>query len=81
MQLFTISAASNKALEKYSRPIGAVIILIGLATLLLGLVRFFAVQKALIGGHYPVARVSTMLLATVMSVVVVAVFGIILGVR
>ena len=81
VQLFNISAPNNKALEKFARPLGAVIICIGLATLVLGLVRFFAIQKALIGGQYPVARVSAMLLAATMSVVVAIVFGIILGVR
>lgn len=82
MQLFTISAATtNKTLEHYSRPIGAVIISIGLATLLLGLVRYFTIQAALVGGNYPVARVSTIMLAMIMSAVIVVVFGIILGVR
>lgn len=82
VQLFTISAATtNKALESYSRPIGAVVIFVGLATLLLGLFRYFAIQTALIGGNYPVARVSTILLAVVMCTIIVVVFGIILGVR
>ncbi|KAI0345596.1 hypothetical protein BDW22DRAFT_1417975 [Trametopsis cervina] len=82
VQLFTISAAtSNKALEHYSRPIGAIVICIGLATLVLGLVRYFTIQSALVGGSYPVARVSTIMLAVIMSAVIIAVFGIIVGVR
>ncbi|KAI0088594.1 hypothetical protein BDY19DRAFT_891052 [Irpex rosettiformis] len=81
VQLFNISSSSDNSARKYSRPIGAVIVSIGLATLVLGLVRFFSVQKALVGGTYPVARVSMLLLAITMSVVVVAVFGIIIGVR
>lgn len=82
MQLFTISAATNnKALERYSRPIGAVIIFIGLATLVLGLVRYFTIQTALVGGNFPIARVSTIMLAMIMSAIIVVVFGIIIGVR
>ncbi|GJE92650.1 DUF202 domain-containing protein [Phanerochaete sordida] len=82
VQLFTISAAtSNHSLEAYSRPIGAVVICVGLATLALGLTRYFAIQNALIDGNYPVARVSTMLLALVMMAIIVVVFGIIVGVR
>jgi uncharacterized membrane protein YidH (DUF202 family) len=82
VQLFTISAATtNKGLETYSRPLGAVIISVGLATLLLGVVRYFMIQNALIGGNYPVARASTILLAVVMGAIIVAVFGILIGVR
>ena len=82
VQLFTISAATtNKALEAYSRPLGAVVIFVGLATLALGTTRYFCIQSALVGGNYPVARVSTILLAFVMCAIIVAVFGIIVGVR
>lgn len=82
VQLFTISAAtSNRSLEAYSRPLGAVIICVGLATLGLGLTRYFAIQNALIGGNYPVARVTTLLLALVMMAIIVVVFGVIVGVR
>ena len=82
VQLFTISAATtNKAIERYSRPIGAVIIAIGLATLLLGLVRYFTIQAALVGGNYPAARVSPIMLSMVMSAIIVVVFGIVVGVR
>ncbi|KAI0793030.1 hypothetical protein BC629DRAFT_1242195, partial [Irpex lacteus] len=75
VQLFTISAeTTNKHLEKFSRPLGAVIIVIGLGVLFLGLVRYFTIQNALVGGNYPVARVSTILLSVVMAAVTVAVF-------
>ncbi|KAI0684522.1 hypothetical protein BC835DRAFT_1293053 [Cytidiella melzeri] len=76
VQLFTISAATNnKALERYSRPIGAIIIFIGLATLVLGIVRYFTIQTALMGGNFPVARVSTIMLGVIMSAVIVAVLA------
>ncbi|OCH91090.1 hypothetical protein OBBRIDRAFT_704909, partial [Obba rivulosa] len=80
VQLFTISAeTSNKGLEKYSRPIGATIIIIGLLMLALGIVRYFKVQSALVRGMYPVARMSAFVVAAVLSTVIVVVFGILLG--
>ena len=82
MQLFTISAeTTNKALEPWSRPIGATIIALGLATLCFGVVRYFSIQNALLGGNYPVARVSTILLAIILGIIIVVVFGVLLGVR
>ena len=82
VQLFTISAATtNTAIEKYSRPLGAIIIVLGLITLLFGMVRYFTIQNALIGGNYPVARVSTIILALILGAIIIVVFGVILGVR
>lgn len=45
------------------------------------MVRYFTIQNALIGGNYPVARVSAILLATVLGAVIIVVFGVIVGVR
>ena len=82
MQLFTISAATtNKDIEKYSRPLGAIIIAVGLGTLLLGVTRYFLIQNALVDGKYPVARVSSILLGVVLGAIIVVVFGILVGVR
>ena len=82
VQLFTISAATNnKALEPWSRPMGAVVIALGLGTLCFGVTRFFSIQNALLGGNYPVARISTILLAVVLGVIIILVFGVLLGVR
>ena len=60
---------------------GAVVIALGLGTLCFGVVRFFSIQHALIGGNYPVARVSTIMLAVVLGVIIILVFGVLLGVR
>ncbi|KAF7799443.1 hypothetical protein EIP86_010678 [Pleurotus ostreatoroseus] len=82
VQLFTISAAtSNKAIQKYSKPLGAIVIILGLCTLLFGAVRYFTIQNALLSGNYPVARVSTIMLALILGAIIVVVFGIIVGVR
>lgn len=78
----TISAATtNKALEPWSRPIGATIIALGFATLCFGATRYFSIQTALLGGNYPVARISAILLACVLGVMIMIVFGVLIGVR
>lgn len=79
VQLFTLSAAAtNKNLERFARPLGAVMIILGLYTLVVGVIRYFTVQDALIRGVYPVARISAGLLSFMMLALVIVVFVIIL---
>ncbi|KAI0629831.1 hypothetical protein C8Q77DRAFT_1220033 [Trametes polyzona] len=80
IQLFSLSAstAHRDDLERFARPLGAVMIGIGLYTLGVGVVRYFLVQDALVRGVYPVARVSTTALSFAVMAMVVAVFVVIL---
>ena len=81
VQLFTIAATSNKSIEKFSRPLGATIIIVGMLTLILGAVRYFTIQYALIGGDFPVARINPAVLALALVILVFVVFGVLLGTR
>jgi len=81
VQLFTIAGDKNQQLTRYSRPLGATIIIVGLCTLFLGVARYFTVQYALVVGKFPVARVSTVLVAVALCAVITAVFGILLANR
>jgi len=81
VQLFTIAGSSNQALQKYARPLGATIIIIGLCTLVLGVIRYYSVQASLVRGMYPVARMSAVLVAIALSAVIIAVFAILLANR
>ncbi|KAH9892010.1 hypothetical protein C8Q73DRAFT_649598 [Cubamyces lactineus] len=81
VQLFTLSAATNKHMERFARPLGALMIIIGLFTLAVGVARYFMVQDALIRGVYPVARISTTALSFIMLSLVIVVFVIILIAR
>ncbi|KAI0351422.1 hypothetical protein OH77DRAFT_936517 [Trametes cingulata] len=82
VQLFTLSAATaNKDMERFARPLGAVIIVLGMLTLGVGVFRYFLVQDALIRGVYPVARISTSLLSFAMLALVIVVLVIILIAR
>ncbi|CCL99461.1 uncharacterized protein FIBRA_01479 [Fibroporia radiculosa] len=76
VQLFTIAGSTNQALQKYSRPLGATIIAIGLCTLILGVVRYYTVQHSLVKGMYPVARISTVMVAAALCSIIVAIFAI-----
>lgn len=81
VQLFTIAADENQQLMRYSRPLGATIIMIGLCTLFLGVARYFTVQYALVVGKFPVARVSTVMVAVALCTIITALFGILLANR
>ncbi|KAI0671102.1 hypothetical protein C8Q78DRAFT_1079041 [Trametes maxima] len=76
VQLFSLSAATahREDLNRFARPLGAVMIAIGLYTLGVGVVRYFLVQEALVRGVYPVARVTTTLLSFGVLAMVVAVY-------
>ncbi len=55
--------------------------MLGLCTLLFGMVRYFTIQSALLTGNYPVARVSAIMLGLILGAIIVVVFGVIVGVR
>ncbi|KAJ8496982.1 hypothetical protein ONZ51_g818 [Trametes cubensis] len=80
VQLFSLSAetGNREDLERFARPLGATMIGVGLYTLLVGAIRYFIVQDALVRGVYPVARLSASMLAFAVVVLVVAVFIVIL---
>ena len=81
MQLFTIAASTRKDIQKFSRPLGAVIIVLGLATLSIGVFRYFTVQNALLDGKFPAARISPIFMAVALMTITVVLFGILLGTR
>ena len=79
VQLFTLSAETmNKDMQRFARPLGAVMIGLGLFTLFVGVGRYFLVQDALIRGVYPVARVSTSVLSVTIFAFVIVVFVIVI---
>ncbi|KAI0718272.1 hypothetical protein C8T65DRAFT_639564 [Cerioporus squamosus] len=80
VQLFTLSAAATDShMERFARPLGAVMIGLGICTLSIGVMRYFVVQESLIRGMYPVARIGPTMIAAILVVVVVVVFVIILA--
>lgn len=81
VQLFTIASTSNERLQKYTRPLGATIIIIGLCTLFIGVVRYFTIQSLLLKGLYPAARMVAVAIALALCAIIIAVFGILVGNR
>ncbi|KAG2101539.1 hypothetical protein BD769DRAFT_187255 [Suillus cothurnatus] len=84
VQLFTLSNSTNANnqgqggidLQRFARPLGATVVLLGLFILIYGLVRYFMTQAALLRGFFPVARNSIAAMAFALGAVVGIVFGV-----
>ncbi|KAG8715065.1 hypothetical protein FRC11_005931 [Ceratobasidium sp. 423] len=87
VQLFTIAAQQptgtvliGAKLQRFARPLGAVIVVIGMSVLALGVNRYFRVQSALTENKFPPARKTVAFISTVLAAIVAVVFGILVGV-
>lgn len=86
VQLFTLSSSTNANTtqegidpERFARPLGATVVLLGLFILVYGLVRYFMTQAALVRGFFPVARNSIAAMAFALGAVVAIVFGVLVA--
>lgn len=80
VQLFTLNDAARLSYShKLARPLGATIILLGIAILLLGLTRYFTTQAAMLRGYFPVARNTITMISIVLTAVVSVVLGMLLS--
>ncbi|KAI0262430.1 hypothetical protein BC834DRAFT_828832 [Gloeopeniophorella convolvens] len=75
------SEAGTPAVARYARPLGATLIAFGMAVLALGTFRYFAIQRALPQGLFPAARVSVLVQAVSLAVLVGVVFGVLVAVH
>ncbi|KAH7098983.1 hypothetical protein BKA62DRAFT_585080, partial [Auriculariales sp. MPI-PUGE-AT-0066] len=95
VQLFTVAATTsseeasnhsiklNKRLQRFARPLGATIILLGLMVLLVGhagLLRFFRIQSALTKGVFPAARRVVVILSAILATLIAIVFAVLASV-
>ncbi|CAE6472494.1 unnamed protein product [Rhizoctonia solani] len=87
VQLFTIAAQQptgtvliGAKLQRFARPLGAVIVVIGMSVLALGVNRYFRIQYALTENKFPPARKTVAFISTVLAAIVAVVFGILVGV-
>ncbi|CEL62636.1 hypothetical protein RSOLAG1IB_04992 [Rhizoctonia solani AG-1 IB] len=87
VQLFTIAAQQpagtvliGAKLQRFARPLGAVIVAIGMSVLALGVNRYFKVQHTLTENKFPPARKTVAFISTVLAAIVAVVFGILVGV-
>lgn len=87
VQLFTLSSSTNANIhsqggvdpQRFARPLGATVVLLGLFILVYGLVRYFITQAALVRGFFPVARNSIAAVALALGAVVSIVFGVLVA--
>ncbi|KIY45085.1 hypothetical protein FISHEDRAFT_50133 [Fistulina hepatica ATCC 64428] len=90
VQLFTIAANStttsnmvfiptSKRLQTYARPLGATIIAFSLIILVAGVIRYFTIQKALLTGMFPAARMFIFALTLILTVIIAIVFGVLIA--
>ncbi|KAG1749360.1 hypothetical protein EDB19DRAFT_1682239 [Suillus lakei] len=87
VQLFTLSSTTNANIhsqggidpQRFARPLGATVVLLGLFILIYGLVRYFMTQAALLRGFFPVARNSIAAVAFALGAVVGIVFGVLVA--
>ncbi|KIK48024.1 hypothetical protein CY34DRAFT_798644 [Suillus luteus UH-Slu-Lm8-n1] len=87
VQLFTLSSSTDINMhgqggidpQRFARPLGAMVVLLGLLILVYGLVRYFMTQAALIRGFFPVARNSIAVVALALGAVVSIVFGVLVA--
>ncbi|KAF9220498.1 hypothetical protein BS17DRAFT_797674 [Gyrodon lividus] len=87
LQLFTLSNTEGDTvskpgginLERLGKTLGATIVLLGLGILLLGVVRYFMTQSALVRGYFPAARNSVTAVTFVLGSIVGIVFGVLVA--
>ncbi|KAL4080847.1 hypothetical protein J3A83DRAFT_4202895 [Scleroderma citrinum] len=77
VQLFTLVSSESSGTpqreskaQKFARPLGAVVVLFGIAILFLGLTRYFTTQAAMLRGYFPVARNTITLISIVLIILV-----------
>ncbi|KZT29966.1 hypothetical protein NEOLEDRAFT_1055476 [Neolentinus lepideus HHB14362 ss-1] len=77
-----LSLAEHSSLVRdIARPVGAVGIVLGILTLILGVSRYFIVQSALTLGQFPVARASVFTVGLALGILVCTIFGILVAAR
>ncbi|KIM66920.1 hypothetical protein SCLCIDRAFT_1210981 [Scleroderma citrinum Foug A] len=84
VQLFSLASSSSSGTpllnaQKYARPLGATVVLFGIAILFLGLARYFTVQAAMLRGYFPVARNTITMLSIALVLLVSVALGILLA--
>ncbi|KAF7317956.1 DUF202 domain-containing protein [Mycena kentingensis (nom. inval.)] len=92
VQLFTIAAntpeddstaltfmPTTRRVQQWARPLGATMVIFGLMVLALGTLRYFRIQQALVGGMYPVARLTAAFITFVLASVTAVVFAVLLS--
>ncbi|KAJ7257910.1 hypothetical protein B0H12DRAFT_1110564 [Mycena haematopus] len=92
VQLFTISTnttTNNKStftpitqsIQAWARPLGATMVCFGLTVLILGTIRYFRIQAALIQGMFPATRFTAASIACGLGTIIALAFAILLSAK
>ncbi|KIK98553.1 hypothetical protein PAXRUDRAFT_134010 [Paxillus rubicundulus Ve08.2h10] len=80
LRMFTLTndTVSHEGIigERLGKVLGATMILLGLGILILGVIRYFMTQSALVHGYFPVARNSMIAVALILGSLVGILFGV-----
>ncbi|KAF8074078.1 hypothetical protein FPV67DRAFT_1409837, partial [Lyophyllum atratum] len=82
VQLFTVASYNPDVgsalirIRKFARPLGATLIAVGLLVLTVGVRRYFLIQTFLTKGLFPVTRFAVAGLTTILTIVIVVIFGV-----
>jgi len=81
VQLFTVSGGDHghRNIQVYARPIGASTVCMGLTVLVIGIMRYFSIQNALVKGFFPAARIVVIGITIALAVLVMVTFGILVS--
>ncbi|KAG6902182.1 hypothetical protein C0995_003278 [Termitomyces sp. Mi166 len=66
----------KRCVEAWARPLGATAVVIAMLVLFLGVVRYFTIQKALVGGQFPASRIGIGFVSILFGVLIIATFGV-----
>ncbi|KAI0074019.1 hypothetical protein K474DRAFT_1710228 [Panus rudis PR-1116 ss-1] len=81
VQVFAIATETYGSLDRFTRPLGGTMVMLGIITLLVGAARFFILQRTLVEGNFPVARISPAFLAIGLLSMLVVVFSVAVSAR
>lgn len=65
----------DESIRQYAKPVGASFVMIGIATLMMGFLRYFRVQSMLVTSFYPASQYSvSLVVALVLTLILVTLF-------
>lgn len=65
---------NSHSINGYGKPLGCLFIVLGILTLLFGVIRYFKVQHMLVKNYYPATRLSVLILISLLLAVVISTF-------
>ncbi|KAG6917281.1 hypothetical protein DXG01_003122 [Tephrocybe rancida] len=87
VQLFAVASANPQVsatlghVRQFARPLGATMVVFGLCILIVGVRRYFRIQKYLTQGKFPVTRFAIAGIAIGTAIIIIIVFGVLVSAK